>query len=226
VSETGFRRVLAFDCSGAACSAAVWIEGRVAAYRFAAMERGQAEVLMPQIEAVMRESRLGFPDLQVIATTVGPGSFTGLRIGLAAARGLALAADRPVLALTGFEALLAGLAEKERAGRRVAVAIDSRRGPVFAQLFDADRSPLGTPVQLEPAAFDAWLPGGRTLVLADPGAALPALRPELTIRRAAIQAEAIAERAAACGPAGIGRLAPVPLYLRPPDVTLPRQAAS
>jgi tRNA threonylcarbamoyladenosine biosynthesis protein TsaB len=231
MSETGFQRVLAFDCSGAACSAAVWIEGHVAAWRFAAMERGQAEVLMPQIEVVMREAGLRFSDLQVIATTVGPGSFTGLRIGLAAARGLALAADRPLLALTGFEALLAGLTEPERAGRQVAVAIDSRRGPVFAQLFGAARSdlapsPQGAPVSLESDAFDAWLPAGPMLVLADPGAALPAPRPDLTIRRAAIRAEAIAERAAACGSGSIGRLAPVPLYLRPPDVTLPKRAAS
>src|SRR5579859_2559976 len=138
MSEPGFRRVLAFDCSGAACSAAVRLDGRVAAERFAAMERGQAEALMPQIAQVMAEAGLDFTALEAIATTVGPGSFTGLRLGLAAARGLALAAARPLLALTSFEALLAGLPVDHSAGRKVAVALDSRRGPVFAQLFDAD----------------------------------------------------------------------------------------
>ncbi len=215
MSETGFRHVLAFDCSGAACSAAVWRDGVVLAERFAAMERGQAETLLPQIQAVMAEAEIAFPALDAIATTVGPGSFTGLRLGLSAARGLALAAEVPVLAVTSFDALLAGLPD---ASRKVAVAIDSRRGPVFAQLFAVDRTPLGPPAQLEPDAFAAWLPADAVL-LADQGAAVP---PDSQPIRAAIRAGDIARLAASLGPAAIGRLAPVPLYLRAPDVTLPK----
>jgi tRNA threonylcarbamoyladenosine biosynthesis protein TsaB len=216
MSEAGFRHVLAFDCSGAACSAAVWQEGTVVAERFAAMERGQAETLLPQIQAVMAEAGLGFPALDVIATTVGPGSFTGLRLGLAAARGLSLAANVPILAVTSFEALLAGLPGETR---EVAVAIDSRRGPVFAQLFAADRTPLGPPLSVEPVAFAAWLPAG-AMLLADQGAALP---PDAQPLRAAIRAGDIARLAAALGPTALGRLAPVPLYLRAPDVTMPKR---
>jgi tRNA threonylcarbamoyladenosine biosynthesis protein TsaB len=222
MSEPGFRRVLAFDCSGAACSAAVWLDGRLVAERFAAMERGQAEALMPQIERVMAEGGLEFAALDAITTTVGPGSFTGLRLGLAAARGLALAADRPLVALTSFEALLAGLPEEVSAGM-VAVALDSRRGPVFAQLFDAGRAPVGPPCSLAPAEFDAWLPAEPLTILADAGAEMPPERPGRMLRRAAIRAADMARLAAGLGPAAIGRIAPSPLYLRAPDVTLPKR---
>ena len=225
MSEPGLRRVLAFDCSGAACSAALWLDGRIVAERFAAMERGQAETLMPQIQHVMAEGGLDFAALDAIATTVGPGSFTGLRLGLAAGRGLALAADRPLVALTSFEALLAGLPEDE-GGRMVAVALDSRRGPVFAQLFDASRAPVGPPCSLAPAELDAWLPAEPLTILADAGSEMPAGQPGRLLRRAAIRAADMARLAAGLGPAAIGRLAPAPLYLRAPDVTLPKRQAA
>jgi tRNA threonylcarbamoyladenosine biosynthesis protein TsaB len=221
MSEAGFRRVLALDCSGAACSAALWLDGRLAAERFAAMARGQAEALMPQIRDVMTEGGLDFSELEAIATTVGPGSFTGLRLGLAAARGLALAAARPLLAVTAFEALLAGLSEERRGARMVAVAIDSRRGPVFVQLFDTSRSPIGSPVSVDPVEFDHWLPPDAVVVVSD--AELPSMAPGRQLCRAAIRAGDIARLAAGFGTAGIGRLAPVPLYLRAPDVTLPHR---
>ena len=226
MSEPGFRRVLAFDCSGAACSVALWVDGQIVAQHFAAMARGQAEVLMPQIERVMSEAGLDFSALEAIATAIGPGSFTGLRLGLAAARGLALAAGRPLVAVTSFEALLAGLSTVERAGRPVAVAIDSRRGPVFAQLFDGEGSPCGPPVSLEPAEFDTWLPPDPVVILADIAADLPPARPGRSLYRAAIRAADIARLVAGFGTPGIGRLNPVPLYLRAPDVTLPQRKAA
>jgi tRNA threonylcarbamoyladenosine biosynthesis protein TsaB len=220
MSEPGFRRVLAFDCSGASCSAALWVDGNCAAERFAAMERGQAEALMPQIRSVMAEAGLDFAALDAIATSVGPGSFTGVRLGLAAARGLALAAGLPLVALTSFEALLAGFPAERRAGLRVAIAIDSRRGPVFAQLFEADGSPAGPPESVEPGDFEAWLPPEPVTILADGSAELPPSHPP---QRAAIRAADIARHAAGLGTAGIGRLEPMPLYLRAPDVTLPKR---
>src|ERR1700722_1846694 len=135
--------ILAFDCSGGACSTAIWSNGRLASERFQAMERGHAEALMPQIRATLDEAGLEPTELDAIANTVGPGSVTGIRIGLAAAKGLALAADLEILAFTSFEAVLAGLDDERCRGRSVAVVIDSRRGPVFAQLFGRDRAPCG-----------------------------------------------------------------------------------
>ena len=99
-------RILAFDTATSACSAALWEDGRVGARRFETMTRGHAEALVPMIADVMDEAGTNFPRLDLIAVTVGPGAFTGLRIGLAAARGMALAAAVPCLGgLTDDEAL-------------------------------------------------------------------------------------------------------------------------
>jgi tRNA threonylcarbamoyladenosine biosynthesis protein TsaB len=215
---TRVASILAFDCSGAACSAAVVSDGVVLAERFAAMERGQAETLLPQIRDVMAEAGWSFADLDALATTVGPGSFTGLRIGLAAARGLALAARLPVLAPTAFEAYLAQIVPDEHIP--VVVAIDSRRGAVFVQRFAADRTASDVPASVDAESVGDWLPAGRFIVVGDGTAPFAALvRPGLDIRPARIGAIDVA-RAAQASP----DRPPVPLYLRAPDVTLPRPA--
>ena len=213
-------RVLAFDCSGASCSAAVLVDGTIRAERFAAMERGQAEALLPMIQATLAEAGLGWAEIEAIATTVGPGSFTGVRLGLSAARGLALASDRPIVAVTAFEAVAAGVAPGEG---RFAVAIDSRRGPVFAQRFGADHRPEGEPAQVEPEAMAAWLGDDGCRLVGDGVANLagePGLILEPAVRR--IRAGDLARAAAALGRAGIDRLPAHPLYLRAPDVSQPK----
>ncbi|HWK45387.1 MAG TPA: tRNA (adenosine(37)-N6)-threonylcarbamoyltransferase complex dimerization subunit type 1 TsaB [Stellaceae bacterium] len=220
-------RILAFDCSGSACSAAVMIDGRVAAERFQAMQRGQAEVLMPQIEAVMAQAQTGFDELDLIATTVGPGSFTGLRIGLSAARGLALATGRPIVALDAFEAVASGVAADRRGDLPLVVVLDSRRGPAFVQIFAPDGSRDGSPLMLDPAAFGAWLPAGPHVLAGDAapafGRVLGPTRPEIAVPAEPdlIEARHIAAFAAVLGMAGPGRLPATPLYLRAPDVTSP-----
>jgi tRNA threonylcarbamoyladenosine biosynthesis protein TsaB len=212
--------LLAFDCSGGACSAAVWRDGGVRAERFAEMERGHAETLLPQIEAVMAEAGADFPELAAIATTVGPGSFTGLRIGLAAARALALASGRPIVALTAFEAFFAGI-DDSTGYARIVVAIDSRRGPVFAQVFESGGQAASIPELVEADAVAAFLPAGPVLVTGDGTGPFRGLdRPGLEIRPARIRAAAFA-RAALDADAAIRTRPALPLYLRAPDVTLP-----
>src|SRR6266853_3397229 len=121
-------KVLAFDSSAAACSAAVRDgDGGLLAHRFESLARGHAERLMPMLRAVMAEAGLAFAALDLIAVTTGPGSFTGIRVGLAAARGLALASGLPILGVTAFEALAQAVSPVERAGLGLLVAIDSRR---------------------------------------------------------------------------------------------------
>ena len=220
--------LVAFDCSGASCSAAVLVDGRIAAERFAAMERGQAEALLPMIRDVMAEAGMDWAGVQAIATTVGPGSFTGVRLGLSAARGLALAAGRPIIPLTAFEAVAAGLEADGLAGDRrpVAIAIDSRRGPVFAQRFDPDLRPSGDPAQVEPEDMAGWLGAGAWRIVGDGVANLAdqrfaaGIRLDAEIRR--IRAGDLARAAQALGHAGIDRLPAQPLYLRAPDVTQPK----
>src|ERR1700688_4142280 len=97
-------RVLAIDCALDACAAAVLDgdAGSIIASETRIMARGHAEALMPLIARVMDEAEIEFRDLGRIAVTVGPGSFTGLRVGISAARGIALAAGKPAIGLTTF----------------------------------------------------------------------------------------------------------------------------
>src|ERR1700694_5061493 len=102
-------RVLAIDTALAACSAAVLDTGRAAiiASETRVMARGHAEAIMPLIARVMDQAEIEFAELDRIAVTTGPGSFTGLRVGISAARGIALAAAKPAIGLTtlsGFAA--------------------------------------------------------------------------------------------------------------------------
>ncbi len=225
MSENRFDRVLAFDCSGAACSAAVWRDGAVESQVFVEMERGQAEQLLPQIASVMEEARLGFDALDAIATIVGPGSFTGLRIGLAAARGIALACGKKLMALDAFEAIVAAIPADRATGLPILVAVDSRRGPVFAQLFGPDRQKIGGPAQVERDALLAFVPDGPVAIAGDGQTAFAALDPArfmLLREHLRIHAAAVAEAAALLGPDSLDRLPLSPLYLRPPDVTQPK----
>src|SRR6478609_5780043 len=95
-------RILAIDTALEACSAAVLDTeaGRTIAGESIDMARGHAEALMPLIARVMSDAQIDFSELGRIAVTVGPGSFTGMRVGIAAARGLALAAGRPAVGLS------------------------------------------------------------------------------------------------------------------------------
>jgi len=225
-SEASFDRLLAFDCSGAACSAAVWRDGAVRSQVFVEMERGQAEHILPQIARVMDEARLSFDELEAIATIVGPGSFTGLRIGLAAARGVALASGKKLIALDAFEAFLAAIPIDCATGLPILVAVDSRRGPVFAQLFGPDRQKIGEPAQVERDALLAFVPDGPVAIAGDGQAAFAALnqaRFMMLTDHFRIRAAAVARAAALLGPDGLDRLPLSPLYLRPPDVTMPKQ---
>lgn len=217
--------ILAFDCSGAAASAAILRAGRVLAALSEPMERGQGERLLPLLRDAMAEAGLDFTRLDAIAVTVGPGRFTGLRIGIAAARGLALAAAKPALGIGSFAAIAAAARETMPATAALLAVIDSRREELFAQRFDAKGAALGEPRVAVPAAIAAELPPGPLLVAGD-GAEL--MRPALAGRAAdsirflpgPIRADIVA-RLADEALAGSSALPPRPIYLRAPDAKLP-----
>jgi len=130
-------KILALETTGSACSVALWRDGGVVARRFEAMTRGHAERLVPMIGEVLAEAGVTAEAVDRLAVTVGPGAFTGLRVGLATARGLALATGRPLVGVTTFEAIAHALPLESRRGRSLLVAVDSRRTELFLRLFDA-----------------------------------------------------------------------------------------
>jgi tRNA threonylcarbamoyladenosine biosynthesis protein TsaB len=122
------QAILAFDTSAAHCAAALLSADRVI-LREEAMEKGQAERLMPMLEEVLAEGGIGWRDLRAIAVGTGPGNFTGIRIAVAAARGLALGLGIPAVGVTRLEALAHDLP------RPLRVLEDARRGEVYVQDF-------------------------------------------------------------------------------------------
>ena len=229
---TEARRLLAFDCAGAACSAAYWQDGTVRVRRHEAMTRGHAERLVPMIEEVMAEAATAYAELDAIAVTCGPGGFTGLRIGLATARGLALASERPLIGVSNFEALAAAVPAEERGGRHLVVLIDAKRADCYVQVFAADGRRASEPAAAAPADLDVKLPAGPLLLVGDAVAqareALTAAGRDVRESRAPGLADAavLAEVAATGDRRAL--VEPKPIYLRPPDVTLPkgRQASA
>ena len=220
-------RVLAIDTALEACSAAIFdsASNAIVASDTQIMVRGHAEALMPLLAGVMDRSGLSFSDLDRIAVTVGPGSFTGLRVGIAAARGIALAAKKPVVGVTTLAALAAPYIAAD-ASMPVAAAIDGRHNHIYLQLFGAGGVSLLSPriVPLNEAVHAAMtvsarLVGSGARMIADAWAG-PKPPPPVDERRAPdigwvarLGAEAIEHQAP-----------PKPLYLRPPDAH-PQRAA-
>ena len=122
---------LAFDTCLTACTAAVLEDERVLVSRVEPMARGHQERLAPLVYEVMAEAELSFDRLDRIGVTIGPGSFTGLRVGLAFAKGLGAALDRPVIGIGVLEAL----AEPFEGPSVVFSVLDAKRGQVYLQAF-------------------------------------------------------------------------------------------
>ena len=220
-------RILALDSSGSACSAALLEDGAVKARRLERGARGQAERLVPMVTEVAAEAGIALASVDLFAATIGPGAFTGLRIGLATLRGLALAAHRPMLGLTSLEAIAAATAAEARKDRRLLVLIESRRAELYAQSFAPDLTPLDAP---RAASLEALVQGfaGTSLLLAGDAAAraeraLSEAGCDLVIARDAEVPDAAIVATLAMRRAGEASLVPpAPLYLRPADTTLPK----
>ncbi|GMG83400.1 tRNA (adenosine(37)-N6)-threonylcarbamoyltransferase complex dimerization subunit type 1 TsaB [Paralimibaculum aggregatum] len=193
--------ILGIDTAAGQCAAALLApDGRCLARRAAPMTRGHAEHLWPMIEAVLAEAGARYADLERIGVCTGPGSFTGIRVGVAAARGLALGLGVPAIGVGRLEALAAG------AGRATAVLVAGPRGRVFHQEFDAAGHALG-----DPALCDS-----PPQAMAAVGDGLPGAAPADGLADPAV----IARLAAAAEPGA----PPAPLYLREADADPPRQS--
>jgi tRNA threonylcarbamoyladenosine biosynthesis protein TsaB len=229
-------RILAIDTALGSCSACVLEQGQhdVSALEQIVIERGHAEALIPLIARVMAKVAGGFAALDRIAVTVGPGSFTGLRVGLSAARAIGLAASRPVVGVTTLAAYCAPMIGRE-AGRMTAAAIDARHGQVYFHALAADGSVLAGARQC--SVRDAVRSIGKGPVSLSGSGALLVAQEAWSIGLDAVVVEA------AAGPdirwvARLGLLAdertalPRPLYLRAADAQpqdngrLPRQTSA
>lgn len=222
-------KVLAFDSSGSGCAAAVLSGEHLLARESVAMLRGQAEHLVPMIGRVMGAAGLGFGALDLIAVTLGPGAFTGVRIGIATAQGLALATRVPSLGLGNFEAVAAAVPESLLAGRALLVAIESRRDELFLQAFDGTKAALGEGALVAAEHWRAAAPPGPLVLAGDGAARLRSAFEDLDIMLApgsgAIDPEALARLAAERWRAGVRSERLEPRYLHAPDVTLAKGAA-
>ena len=137
--------ILSIDTALDACAAAVLDTGAgVIAQESQPMKRGHAEALMPLIARVMKASGVGFAALDRVAATTGPGSFTGLRVGLSAARGIALAAGKPVVGVTTLTAFAAPIVSAN-SEHPVISAVDARHDHVYFQVLGGDGGSLIKP---------------------------------------------------------------------------------
>jgi len=212
------------DTATNACSAALWEDGKILARRFEPMSRGQAERLVPLVEEVLEEAETDWGGLDALAVTIGPGAFTGLRIGLSTARGFALAAGKPLIGVTTLDAVAHSVPESEREDRNVLVALDAKRADVYAQLFDPSLKPISEPVAILPEKLPS-LTGDAPLILAgDYAEAVKSVfgdQATVATGDGLPDAAVVADLAAAKG-IPKDAMPPAPLYIRPPDATVPK----
>jgi tRNA threonylcarbamoyl adenosine modification protein YeaZ len=204
--------ILAFDTAAAHCAAALVSGGRVVAARHEEMATGQAERLFPLLESLIAQAGAGWRDLTALGVGTGPGNFTGVRIAVSAARGLALALSIPAHGITALEALAYGLP------RPCLVALDARQGRVYLQGFGVSLPPCLADLSSLPAGLSA--PG--LVVAGHEAAAIAARIGARAVHQPVPPAEAMALLAAGRTTAPGTR--PAPLYLRPADAAPPREA--
>ncbi|MEE3626238.1 tRNA (adenosine(37)-N6)-threonylcarbamoyltransferase complex dimerization subunit type 1 TsaB [Nitrospirillum sp. BR 11752] len=237
---------LGIDTATSVCAVALWRfdpatgHSEALAARAEPLSRGQAERLLPLVGEVLAQAGLDYAAIDRHGVTIGPGAFTGLRVGLAAARGLALASGRPLMGVTGLEAFahaavhgLGGPLVPAGRSAPLLVAIDSRREDFYLQAFDPAGAPLSPPEAVLPADVPAFAArfAGPPLLLGDAAPAVAAVLAaagcDHTVAALAPEgpALAVARLAAMATPATLAAHPANPLYIRAPDVTVAQPGA-
>jgi tRNA threonylcarbamoyl adenosine modification protein YeaZ len=225
--------ILAMDTSMGACSAAVLCaEGAARSLfsRSARMERGHAEALMPMVAEVLAESGIAAGDLDLIAATEGPGSFTGVRIAIAAARGFALATGSHLWGTDSLTVMAKAALESGMAGdgKPVAVAVDARGERLYFGLYDDDGRKLAGPLLISTGEAAALLPDELAAAVGN-GAGHLAEAAMLRGHRLEAKLADLQPNAAALAELALEAEETLPtlrpLYLRPPDAK-PQAAAA
>jgi tRNA threonylcarbamoyladenosine biosynthesis protein TsaB len=217
--------ILAFDACFGGCSVAVYRDGLCLASETVPPASGQSDRLVHMIASTLQRARFAVSDVDRVAVTLGPGGFTGVRVGVAAARALALATGKPAVATTSLHVMAAealaqsGLAPELAAVRELVVAVDAHRGELYVQSFGANGSPHG-PAHAVAVGDAAWLPKGEKLLFVGSGASVlaeAAQKHRLDVRvglpTLLPSAQYLAKLAANLLPLPVL----TPLYLRAPD---------
>lgn len=209
---TRIGMILALETSSSLCAVCLYDEAacKIAAEISNDIERGHAERLMDDIEEALRQAGVSYPHLTSVAAGVGPGSFTGIRVGVAAARGFALALKVPVYGITSLQAIALQAAPQTN-GAKILSSIDAGRDEVYLQLFDGSAMPLNEPKAVRVGDISGSVPAGPVMICGSGAALFSAqdVHPHL------IGPTASAVAMAATNPAM--RVLPKPLYLRAPD---------
>lgn len=224
--------ILAFDTSGAYCAAALmWGDGQIA-IRHEDMARGQGERLMVLLEELLAQDGFEWSDLDALAVGVGPGNFTGIRIGVSAARGLALGLGIPVIAVSNFEIMRGPNCVTDTDPQLV--SLPAPRGTVYTQIFEGGAaSQAPSHITVSPDMPDLGLPVGASVLgenaldlmnlhLYRTGADQTGL--DRAFDRTIVNvADTMIRIAAAKWHAGkVDDTRPAPLYVRPADAAPPR----
>lgn len=214
--------LLALDTALDDCAAALLVREGDAVTVVSEVEtigRGHAERLMSTVERLMTRAGATLAAVDAFAVTVGPGSFTGIRVGVAAVRGFALAARKPAVGVSTLEAL-AHDARALAPGRAVFAVLDARKDEVYAQEFAADGAALGRPEVIAPALVTTRARAAAAILVGTGAALVAAHAPELEISAAPVvpRIETVARLALARLDACGGTCpSPAPLYVRAPD---------
>jgi|TARA_B100000315_G_C14553813_1_gene577168 tRNA threonylcarbamoyladenosine biosynthesis protein TsaB len=222
--------VLAFDTATSSCAITLWRNGDTVARAQQMLERGHAEVLVPMIEDVLAEAGLTYQELKLLAVTIGPGAFTGIRIGLATARALALASDLPLIGITNFAALAHAQAAAERKGRNILIVLETKRADFYACGYDENLSLIAEPQAIDGAGLlrlAGDMAGSGQLLLAGDcndraHKILQKMELDILISTSSnhVDPAIVAELAEAKFRSGTALDNPAPLYLKPPDVNM------
>lgn len=207
--------ILALETSSSLCAVCLYdaASGKIAAQISNDIGRGHAERLMDDIGDVLKQVGLTYKDVTMLACGVGPGSFTGIRVGVAAARGFALALKLPVHGVTSLQAIALQAVHGVQDGKILTV-IDAGREEVYLQTFDLNAVPLDAPRAVHVPDLPNLVRAGRVLICGS-GAAFFTEHDASASAGPPVIATASAVAMAAAHPAM--RVPPKPLYLRAPD---------
>ncbi len=203
-----YKTILALDCATGPCSASIWKDGAVAGYVEDLRPVVQSARMLPMIEEVLGASGVSYQDLDAVACTTGPGSFTGIRIGLATAQGIAYAAKIPGIGFTTLEVMAHGIRHRHDS---IFSVLNAGKGEWYRQLFTTrptwqalDTAALASPEKASHSACSDAVWVGNV--------------DAQNITKAFPRADWLATLAAESNTA----TPLIPFYIRPPDITMPK----